>query len=80
MTVEDIELEKISLSDMRNPRIVFTTMTVDNKYSLLNRDNLAQPIQMQLSRNEKTFCQFCSTFCKYRLNFEHFQKNDDPHT
>ena len=80
MTVEDIELEKMSLSDMRNPRIVFTTMTVDNKYSLLNRDNLAQPIQMQLSRNEKTFCQFCSTFFKYRLNFEHFQKNDDPHT
>ena len=79
MTVEDIELEKISLSDMRNPRIVFTTMTVDKKYSLLNRDNLAQPIQMQLSRKEKKFCQLCSTFCKYRLNFDHFQKKDVPH-
>ena len=26
------------------------TMTVGDKYSLLNRDNLTQPIQMQLSR------------------------------
>ena len=26
------------------------TMTVDDKYSLLNRDNLTQPIHMQLSQ------------------------------
>ena len=31
------------------------TLSADGKYSLLNRDNLTQPIQMQLSRKQKTF-------------------------
>ena len=52
--------------------------TADDKYSLLNRDNLRQPIQMQLSQKEKTFCQFESAFSKYIIKFEHFQKKDDP--
>ena len=29
------------------------TLTADDKYSLLNKDNLAQPIQMQLSTKLK---------------------------
>ena len=29
------------------------TLTADDKYSLLNKDNLAQPIQMQLSTKKK---------------------------
>ena len=36
-------------------------LTTDDKYSLLSRDNLRQPIQMQLSPKEKTFFQFDST-------------------
>ena len=31
------------------------TLTADDKYSLLSRDNLMQPIQMQLSQKQKTF-------------------------
>ena len=31
------------------------TSTADDKYSLLNSDNLTQPIKMQLSRKQKTF-------------------------
>ena len=31
------------------------TFTADGKYSLLDRDNLTQPVQMQLSQKEKTF-------------------------
>ena len=31
------------------------TLTADDKYSLLKRDNLLQPIQMQLSNKHKTF-------------------------
>ena len=30
-------------------------LTADGKYPLLNRDNLRQPIQMQLSQKRKTF-------------------------
>ena len=55
-------------------------MTADDKYSLLNRDILTQPIQIQISQKEKTFLNFFSPFLKSIWNFEHFQKNDDSHT
>ena len=55
-------------------------MSADGKYSLLNRDNLTQPIQMQLSRKQKKFSNFFSAFLKSTLNFEHFFKKDDPHS
>ena len=54
------------------------TLTADDKYSLLNRDNLTQPIRTPLSQNNKAFSQFFLPFSKYTLNFEHFQKKDDP--
>ena len=53
-------------------------MTADDKYSLLNRHNLMQPIRTPLSQNYKAFSQFFLAFSKSTLNFEHFQKKDDP--
>ena len=35
---------------------------------------------MHLSNKQKTFCQFVSVFLKSRSYFEHFGKNDDPHS
>ena len=61
-------------------RLFPNTLSADGKYSLLNRDNLTQPIQMQLSRKQKTFSEFFSAFLKSSLNFEHFQKKDDSHS
>ena len=55
-------------------------MSADGKYSLFKRDNLMQPIQMQLSQKQKTFSQFFCAFLKSSLNFEHFQKKDDSHS
>ena len=55
-------------------------MTADDKYSLLNRDNLKQPIPTQLSQKQKAFPPFFLPFLKCTLNFEHFQKKDDPHS
>ena len=55
-------------------------MTVGNKYSFLNRDNLTQPSHMQLSQNKKNSTQLFSEFLKSRLNFENFQRKDDPHS
>ena len=55
------------------------TRSANSRYSLLNRNNLTQPIQMQLSRKQKTFCEFFSAFLKSSLNFEHFQQKEDPH-
>ena len=60
-------------------RLFPNTLSADDKYSLFNRGNLMQPIQMQLSRKRKTFCYFFSSFLKSSLNFELFFKKDDPH-
>ena len=56
------------------------TLTADDKYSLLNRDNLTQPIRTKLSRKHKSFSEYFFAFSKSTLNFEHFQKKDDPHS
>ena len=56
------------------------TLSADCKNSVLDRDNLTQPIQMLLSRKQKTFSPFFSSFLKSTLNLEHFQKKDDPHS
>ena len=50
------------------------TLTEDDKYCLLYRENLTQPIQILLSHKQKTFSQSLSAFLKSTLNFEHFQK------
>ena len=50
------------------------TLSSDGKYSLLNRDNLTQQIQMQVSRKKKLFSEFFSSFLKSSLNFEHLKK------
>ena len=55
-------------------------MTADGKYSLLNRDNLTQPIPTQLSQKQKAFFQFFLPFSKSTLNFEHLQKKYDLHS
>ena len=49
-------------------------MTADEKYSLLNRDNLTQPIRTKLSQKQKAFSEFFLEFSKSTLNFEYFQK------
>ena len=49
-------------------------LNAGHKYSLLNRENLKKPIQMELSRKQKLFSQFVSEFLKSRLNSQHFSK------
>ena len=61
-------------------RLFLNTFTADDKYSLINRDNLTLPIHMQLAQKQKTISQFFSKFLKCRLNFEHFEKKDDTHS
>ena len=54
------------------------TLTADDMYSPLNRDNLTQPIRTKLSQKQQAFPEFFLPFSKCTLNFEHFQKKDDP--
>ena len=59
-------------------RLFVNTLTDDDKYSILYRDNLTQPIQILLSRKKNTFSKLFSAFLKSTLNFAHFLKKDDP--
>ena len=61
-------------------RLLVKTLTDDEKYSLLYRENLTQPIQILLPQKRKTFSQFFFEFSKSTLNFEHFQRKDHPHS
>ena len=35
---------------------------------------------MQLAKKRKIFSEFLAAFLKSRLNFEYFEKKDDPHS
>ena len=60
-------------------RLFVNTLPADEKHYLLNRDNLTQPIQIQLSQKQKTFSQFFFAFLESMLNLKHLPKEDDPH-
>ena len=54
-------------------RLLVKTLTDNEKYSLLYRDNLTQQIEILLSENPKTFSQLSSEILEHTLNFAHFQ-------
>ena len=56
-------------------RLVVNTFNADEKYSLLNRDNLTQPIHMVFSQKQKAFSGTLFPFLEFILNLKHFQKN-----
>ena len=55
-------------------------MTANDKHYMLNRDNLTQPIEIQLSQKQKAFSEFFLAFLKFIFNFKHLPKKDDPHS
>ena len=60
-------------------KLLANTLGADEKYPVLNRDNLRIPIQMQLTQKQKTFAQFPGAFLKFTINFKYFAKKDCPH-
>ena len=60
--VKVIALKKVLLVIHKIQRVFFNTFIVDEKHYLLHRDNLTQPILIQLSRKQKTFSQFFLAF------------------
>ena len=57
--------------------LLVNTLAADEKYPVLNRDNLTILILMQLSQIQNTFSQFFAAFLKSRLNFKYFENKDD---
>ena len=80
ITVKVIELQKSLLDSWKYFRPFFNTLTANDTYSLNSKDKWMQTIQMLLYQKQKIFSQFFSAFSKYALNFEQFQKKDDPHS
>ena len=59
--------------------LLVNTLAADEKYPVLNRDNLTIPIQMQLSQEQKTFSQLFRELLKSRINYKHFERKEYPH-
>ena len=76
--MEVLRLEEASLIDTQNPKTVFNTLIVDDKDYLLNRDNLTQPIQMQLYQKQKIFSKFFSSISKIYIKFGTYAEKSWP--
>ena len=61
-------------------KLFVNTLIVDDKHYLLNRDNLKETIQKQLSQKQKSFCDFVFAFSKSILNFKHLPIKYHPHS
>ena len=59
--------------------LLLNTLATDEKYPVLNRDNLRIPIQMILSKKQKSCSQFFDAFLKSRSKSRHFERKFDPH-
>ena len=56
------------------PRLFLNIFTIDDKHYVLNRDNLTERIEMQLSKKQQTFSAICFVFLNALLNFKHLPK------
>ena len=74
-----LSYKKSLLVTCKISRLFPNTISAAGNYSLLNRNKLTQPIQMQLCPKQNTFSTFFSAFLKSGWKFEHFQKKDDSH-
>ena len=74
ITLKVVSFEKVCSSNRQFLTLFVNAFPANDKHYLLNRDNLAQPIQMQLSKKQKTFSQFPFAFLKSILNYKHFPK------
>ena len=80
ITVKVIELQNSLLDSWKVFRPFLNTLTAYDTYSLNSKDKWMQTIQMHLFQKEKIFSPFFLAFSESPLNFEHFQKRDDPHS
>ena len=60
------------------PRLFLNILTVDDKHYLVNWENLAQPIEMQLSQKEKNISQFFFSISKIYIKLKTFARKGRP--
>ena len=59
-------------------RLFVNSLKVDEKHCLLTRDNLTEPMQIELSQKQKTFFQIFFALLTSIINFKHLPKRDNP--
>ena len=69
-----LNLKKSLLLTCQILGLLLNTLAADEKYPVLNRDNLTIPIHIQLSQKQITFSQFLAAILKSSWNFKHFEK------
>ena len=69
-----MELQKSLLETWKFFSRFLNTLTADDKYSLIRRDNWMQTSQIHLSQKQNVFSHFFSAFFEFALNFEHLKK------
>ena len=60
--------------------LLVNTLATDEKYPVLNRENLTILIQKELPQKQKTFSELPAAFLKSRFTFVYFEKEHDPHS
>ena len=60
--VKVIRLQKLHLERLKFLSRFLNTLTADDKYSLISKDNLMQTIHMHLSQIQKVFSEFLFAF------------------
>ena len=69
-----MELQKSLLETWKFFSRFLNTLTADDKYSLISRDNWMQTIKMHLFQKQNNFSEFFSVFFNSALNSEYFHK------
>ena len=78
MTFAKIELQNNRFSVSEILGVFVNTLTADDKYSLCNRKNLPDSIELQLSKKEFFFSILCCILDIY-IKFWTFRKKHGPH-
>ena len=68
----------LGISQILGPLV--NTLTSDDQYSHSSRENLLQPIQIQLSKKQKKFSEFFTKFLKFTRNSQNLEKKDESHS
>ena len=71
--MNNIQSGKVSLRKIL--KLFVKTLTVNDKHSLLNGENLKQPIYMILCHKKRTFSSIFFVHLKSILNFQNFHKD-----
>ena len=78
ITVNVVALEKVCFSDNEMLSLFVNMFPVNDKHYLVNRDNLTQPIQIQLFEKQKKFFPIFSGIFKIYIKFQRFAKKRWP--